>query len=82
MRFCYDCSDRGYDMCFCKPIKQPNIKFVSEIGTTEKITISYEIDRVVTIKESELRNILEGGLGSYITTNDIIDLIFGGGENE
>lgn len=37
MSFCYDCSDRGYDMCFCKPIKQPNIKFVSEIDTIKKL---------------------------------------------
>ena len=37
MSFCYDCSDRGYDMCFCKPIKQPNINFVSEIDTIKKL---------------------------------------------
>lgn len=49
---------------------------------TNKITITYEIDREVTIKESELRKILESELERDITTSDIIDLIFGGGENE
>lgn len=45
MSFCYDCSDRGYDMCFCKPIKQPNIKFVSEIDTIKKLQEQNKIMR-------------------------------------
>ena len=55
MSFCYDCSDRGYDMCFCRPIKQPNIKFVSEIDTPKKLQEENKIMREAlefVIKES------------------------------
>ena len=55
MGFCHDCSDRGYDMCFCKPIKQPNIKFVSEIDTLKKLQEQNKIMREAlefVIKES------------------------------
>lgn len=52
MSFCHDCSDRGYDMCFCKPIKQPNIKFVSEIDTIKKLQEQNKIMREVLEKIS------------------------------
>lgn len=46
--------------------------------SAHKITISYEIDREITIKESELRKMLESGLERDNTTSDIIDLVFEG----
>ena len=37
MSFCNDCAIKGYSMCFCRPIRQPEIKFVSEIDTIKKL---------------------------------------------
>lgn len=51
-------------------------------GRTLKITISYEIDREVTIKESELKGVLNKYLISELTVDNIMTAVFGGGENE
>lgn len=50
--------------------------------SAHKITISYEIDREVTIKESELDNILKS-IGLVDVVQDCLkNRIFGGSENE
>lgn len=53
-----------------------------DIVHRNKITISYEIDREVTIKESDIDRLCDG-VAFYIKDISIIKKkLFGGGENE
>ena len=47
-----------------------------------KITISYEIDREVTIKESDIDRLCDGVAFSIKDISIIKEKLFGGGENE
>jgi len=50
---------------------------------TNKITISYEIEREITIKESDLEKLLEPSIGfTRGDVNCLKEILFGGGENE
>ena len=48
-----------------------------------KITISYEIEREITIKESDLEKLLEPSIGfTRGDVNCLKEILFGGGEND
>lgn len=49
---------------------------------TLKITISYEIDREITIKESDVDRLCDGVAFSIEDISIIKKKLFGGGENE
>ena len=49
----------------------------------ETLNITYEVDRVVTIKESDLEKLLEPSIGfTRGNVNCLKEILFGGGENE
>lgn len=47
-----------------------------------KITISYDIEREITIKESQLSDILESSGLTTLIQDSLKRKLFGGGENE
>lgn len=62
-----------------------NILIAKEMSTSKihKITISYEIDREVTIKESDIDRLFPPEAGFFNRDLQIIkQKLFGGGENE